>query len=139
VKSHEVVLAIVATITVAGCNSTAPSAITAPSGTPEAVWVVAIPSGVPLACPDARVSPFRLRIDPAVRPSVWGERVDDGIRFDIIWPPGFRLDLTTAEPVLLDQDGIVFGRDGDLVTDAGGSLGDPAFICQRGGKRYRLT
>jgi hypothetical protein len=136
VRSHWVVLGIVATLGVAGCTSPVPSAATSPAGTAQAVQIVTLPSGVPLACNDARVPPFRLRIDPAVRPSVWGDRVDDGIRFDIIWPPGFRLELTNAEPALIEPDGTVFGRDGDLVPNAGGSPGDPAFICQRGGKRY---
>jgi hypothetical protein len=68
--------------------------------------------------------------------ALWGERMRDGQRFDIIWPPGFRLDLTGDEPTLLEPDGTIFGRDGDLIANAGGSPGDPAFICQRGGKQY---
>jgi hypothetical protein len=136
VKSQAMVFAIVVALAVAGCGSPAPSVTVGPSATPEAVWVVAIPSDVPLACPDARVPEFRLRIDLTVRPSVWGDKVRDGQRFDIIWPPGFRLDLADDAPTLLEPDGTIFGRDGDLVTNAGGSPGDPAFICQRGGKQY---
>jgi hypothetical protein len=92
----------------------------------------------PLLCPPALFLPFRLRIDPAVSPPVWGEWQADGSRFGILWPPGFSLRVAGA-PALLDPDGVVVGQNGEVIADAGGSGSDPATVCSIKGTTYDLT
>jgi hypothetical protein len=44
-----------------------------------------------------------------------------------------------ANPAVVDADGIVFGVDGELITDAVGSGGDPVTICGKGDRIFKLT
>lgn len=125
---RELAALLLASLLVGGCEA----------GTREAPTVPHVQAAGPLLCPPALFMPFRLRIDPAVSPPVWGEWQADGSRFDILWPAGFSIRLA-EKPVLLDPDGAVVGQDGNLITDAGGSGGDPATVCSINGTTYDLT
>jgi hypothetical protein len=91
-----------------------------------------------LLCTPALLLPFRLGIDPALSPPVWGEWQADGSRFEIRWPPGFAL-RSVGEAIVIDGDGNEIGRNGDLISDAGGSGGNPITICSVHGTTYDLT
>lgn len=105
---------------------------------PTGLWTLDPPDrGPPILCTTARAMPFRLVIDPSESNPVWGIREASDTRFDIIWPPGFGIG-TTPEPVLIDSYGAIVGRNGSLIDRAGGSGGDPAFICSLDGVAYPL-
>lgn len=68
---------------------------------------------------------------------MWGIYEHDGRRFEIRWPPGFAV-RGLPGPEVVDPFGNVIGRNEQLIEDAGGSIGDPAFICAIGGRSYAL-
>ena len=94
-------------------------------------------SGPPILCAAARILPFRLVIEPTRSNPVWGVWEANDSRFDIVWPPGFRLGMT-PEPALVDTYGNVVGLNRELIEDAGGSGGDPITICSLGDVIYPL-
>lgn len=109
---------------------------TAPALGGHGLRTVASPlPGTVRACTPARLNPFRVIIDPTAADPVSGLYVADGTPFAIEWPPGFVL-LTEPELAVADSAGKIVARNGDVVADAGGSAGDPAFICAIGGAVY---
>ena len=97
----------------------------------------AIP-GIPQACAAALFQPFRLGVDPSASRQVWGVYEHDGRRFEIRWPPGFKVGGLPGAAEVIDPFGNVVGRNGQLIEDAGGAIGDPALVCAIGGKSYAL-
>jgi hypothetical protein len=84
------------------------------------------------------MTPFRILVAPDESPPAWGEWQAGG-RFEIVWPPGFRLRLDGATPVIIDETGDVVAVTGELIEDAGGSGGDPVTICSINGRTYPLS
>ncbi len=95
------------------------------------------PEGPPILCPPAALLPFRIVIDPAQPNPVWGIALATGERFEIVWPPGFRIGYA-PDPVLIDSRDRIVAHSGDVIADAGGSAGDPVSICQLGDVQYPL-
>lgn len=95
------------------------------------------PEGPPILCTSAAVGPFRIVIDPAQPNPVWGIALATGERFEIVWPPGFRIGFA-PDPVLIDSRDRIVAHSGDVIDDAGGSLGDPVSICSLGDEVYPL-
>ncbi len=79
-------------------------------------------------------------MDPTQPNPVWGVWTADGSRFEIVWPPGFRLQAAPGA-VLVDTYGQIVGRHGLLMERAGGSGGDgyPYVICSLGDVVYPLS
>jgi hypothetical protein len=69
---------------------------------------------------------------------VWGLWEVDGSRFEIAWPYGFTLQQV-PELAVVDPQGRVVGRPGQLIDEAAGSGGDPVTICMLDGVEYPLT
>jgi hypothetical protein len=92
-------------------------------------------SSVIRACGAAQLNPFRVVIEPTAVHPVSGVYLSSGTQFAIDWAPGFRVQ-TIPELAVLDPSGKVVARNGEVISDAGGSPGDPAFICIIGGTIY---
>ena len=97
-----------------------------------------VPGGPPVLCTPGAILPFRVEIDPSASVPVWGLWEADGSRFDITWPSGFTLQQL-PELAVVDSEGRVVGRPGQLIDDAGGSGSDPVTICMLDGVEYQLT
>lgn len=97
------------------------------------------PSGPPIVCTASLITPFTLQIDVTKSDPVWGVWQATGERFEIVWPPGFRLENAPG-PVLVDTYGEIVGRHGMLIDNAGGTGSDgfPWVICGLGEVEYPL-
>jgi hypothetical protein len=92
---------------------------------------------LPGGCPAAGLAPFII------------ERVGDALRFrqvgvdvdvSIVWPFGFAARLVDSRALLYASDGMVVGRDGDVIESVGGASGLDGrgfYVCSIGTKLYR--
>ena len=91
------------------------------------------PGGQLEACPNALLASVRLEGDPAQRPAVWvvGQ---DGRRLSILWRHGFSARFTPRLE-LLDEDGKVVAREGDVLNLGGGDTSEEFdwFACEVAG------
>jgi hypothetical protein len=83
--------------------------------------------GQPVLCVGGGLSPMAVSIDPTASPPVWV--TTSGHRYEVIWPPGFSLQVTPV-PALRDTEGRAVARDGDRLTNWSGSLsGNVITVC----------
>jgi hypothetical protein len=96
------------------------------------------PGGADILCTPAALGPFRVTID-ATRPDpTSGEWLNTGEPFSIAWPAGFKI-LSTPTAAIVDPDGSVVVRNGEVVRDAAGNAGDPVVVCGFSNRFYELS
>jgi hypothetical protein len=83
------------------------------------------------ACPESLIAPVRiLRDNNAV---VFQLASGDG-RIDLVWPRGFSARLLSGRAEVVAPDGVVIGREGDVLSDM--LAGVPSDICEINGVFY---
>ena len=76
-------------------------------------------------CSLAALLPVRIEGDPGADPPIWG--IGKTGRVELVWPIGFTLHTTGGVLEVLDTDGKVVARQGELLVGAGGggASGEP--------------
>lgn len=126
-SSKTVRLVLAAGLLVGACSASLP-------GTPLKIETASF-QFIPGGCPLAGLAPFTI------------ERAGQELRFvqdpnaeiKIIWPFGFAAQLVDGQAVLYASDGMIVGREGEVVTNVGGSgaSGSGFYVCAIGVKTYR--
>lgn len=134
---------VLAALVVAGCGSAPP-----PSATPLPSGYVAIrtlsgqlPGGVTFgACAGVGFFDSVLHGDPNAAMPVWIEPLPPGPagKIDVVWPFGFSARFAPSLE-LLDSGGMVIAREGDRLTDLGGSANSEAdwLLYEVNGRQYQ--
>ena len=125
VRRVEALVAVLAAASLGACQLAAQRVPLATSEPPAA--------GQLEACPNALLASVRLEGDPAQRPAVWvvGQ---DGRRLSILWRHGFSARFTPRLE-LLDEDGDVVAREGDVLNLGGVDISEEFdwFACEVAG------
>jgi hypothetical protein len=142
-ERHGILSLVLAVLVVAGCGSAPP-----PSATPLPSGHVAIrtlsgqmPSGVTFgACGGVGFFDSVLHGDPTAAVPVWIEPLSPGParKIEVVWPFGFSARFVPSLE-LLDSSGMVIAREGDRLTDLGGSANSEAewLIYEVNGRQYQ--
>ena len=100
-----------------------------PAGATRLALATDEPHLVPaFACPLAALLPGRVSV---IDEALVLRSVDDGTPMDIVWPAGWAAWRRDGRAELVDRDGRVIGRVGDVVDGYGGGVGldDRAHVC----------
>jgi hypothetical protein len=78
------------------------------------------------------IAPVRITWDPS-SDSVEFVDVDNGVTLGLVWPRGFAARVVGGHLEILSPVGSVVGRDGDVLSNLGGTPGD---VCDVDGVLY---
>jgi hypothetical protein len=119
-------LIVAAALCLAGCSQTT---LTMPAATGLPVWSPGTVDGQQVLCGGTGITPMRVQINVGQAPPVWAIDIETGHRFEVIWPYGFEL-RPAAQPELVDGQGKVVARAGDIIREWGGGLqGNTISLC----------
>jgi hypothetical protein len=119
-RRHALRLIVIAVVTLAACGQ---ASATLPTWSPGTV------NGQQVLCGGTGISPMRLQIDMERAPPAWVIDIETGGRYEVIWPYGYRLRLA-ARPELVDGQGKLVARAGDVIREWGGGVhGNTISLC----------
>jgi hypothetical protein len=113
-------LIVIAVVTLAACGQ---ASATLPTWSPGTV------KGRQVLCGGTGITPMRLQLDLGRAPPAWVIDIETGGRYEVIWPYGFQL-RPAVRPELVDGQGKVVARAGDVIREWGGGLqGNTISLC----------